>query len=259
MCKYIYILLFLFSFSAQAQNKTSELTPAAATEEKKDFFNLTAYEPFYFLYNSDTSKVQASFKFKIAKDINLFLGYTHLLFWQLNKDSMPLKDVNYNPELFYRFEKVKHLGQIDMVGLGHKSNGKEGLESRSYNYVGVNLSPRFDIRKNISLSTRIKFRYIFAAEENKDLMKYISPVEFQGFLNAFSYGVVEKAQLNFRVYPGGNFGEHWGRGGEEIGISFRIRGLEITPSFYLQYFQGYAENLLEYNQFQQTFRAGILL
>ena len=239
-----------------------EVLPTAEKEERKDMFNLTSYDPVYFIYSERSTKVQASFKYKLLRDYNLYGGYTHLILWDLNGESRPFLDVNYNPELFYRwdFKGEGFLESIDAIAYGHLSNGKELGESRSMDYTAGRFNFKTKLKKNRVLRTSLKVRIMGNFDqENEELRKYYGPFELKFTLTEFLTGVIDKGEITGRFYTGGNFGEDFSKGGQEIGLSFRIYGLEITPAFYIQYFHGYSEALRFFDQKENIIRFGLLL
>ena len=256
-----YILVFLMMVPWTPAN-AQDSTPSVEQEEKRDAFNLTAYKPVYFLYHDRSSKIQASFKYKLIRDYNLFFSYTHLILWNLNEESRPFYDVNYNPELFYRwtYETSNPLESIDLIPYGHISNGKESLDSRSVDYVATQFNFKNKISKNMVFKSGIKLRYLHNFDDtNSDIQSYFGPLEINLSLTEFRRGFIDKGEISARVYSGGKWGDDLSKGGHEIGFTFRIMGLEITPAFYLQYFNGYSESLRYYNERESIVRFGILL
>lgn len=50
-----------------------------------------------------------------------------------------------------------------------------------------------------------------------------------------------------------------GKGGREAGLVYHVGSANFNPAIYLQYFSGYAESLLHYNQKNNKIRLGLLL
>ncbi len=90
-------------------------------------------------WNSD-AKFQISVRHRITNSTlpfktYLFFTYTQKAFWDVFKESFPFRDLNYNPTigigraLVY---KNRLLGAIALQ-FEHESNGKDGIDSRSWN------------------------------------------------------------------------------------------------------------------------------
>lgn len=221
---------------------------------------LERHNPFYFAYGNPATKVQLSFKVALIRKVPLYFGYTQLIFWKLNEDSKPFNDATYNPELFYRwnFSQTGLIKSLDIGGFEHNSNGKGGADSRSYNqsYLRLNLSTETE-RWVFKISPEVTHLYDFD-ETNRDLREYVGPFSLQLSLIQLFDGWVDKGELTFKVRPGGNFGQRFDRGGYQVSYAFRLGGLDIVPSFYVQYYHGYGENLLNYNQRVDVFRGGFM-
>ena len=92
-----------------------EAVPNPVEEEKRDKFNLTYYEPLYFLFGNPTSKVNFSFKYQGIRDFPLYLGYVQHIFWLLKDDSKPFRDANFNPRVFYRYSFDKNDRRLSIL------------------------------------------------------------------------------------------------------------------------------------------------
>ena len=106
------------------------------------------------------------------------------------------------------------------------------------------------------LSFSTKFSYIYGVDkENPNLREYIGPVEMK-----LSYGqiipVIDRySELSVRVFPGSSLS----KGGQEVGLSVQFGFLPVTSSLYLQYYNGYAESLLNYDKHLSVWRVGVVL
>jgi phospholipase A1 len=102
------------------------------SEQSNTFNNLnqnekfTTYMPTYFIFGKHDLKLQFSFKYRLANSIPLYFGYGQLMFWNIYEKSMAFREINYIPEVFYRFldQKDTIIKSID-VGHIHNSNGKK--------------------------------------------------------------------------------------------------------------------------------------
>ena len=89
---------------------------------------------------------QISIRHRLTKSIlpfNTFayLTYTQKSFWNIYAESSPFRDTNYNPGLGlgkYLFHNNKLAGAV-FLQLMHESNGRDGDESRSWNYLSLSM------------------------------------------------------------------------------------------------------------------------
>jgi len=236
-----------------APNKNDRLN-----EEERSI--LERHYPFYFVYGRPLSKLQLSFKAPVVKGIPLYFGYTQFMFWALEEKSKPFRDFTYNPELFYRLgvAKMGFLKSIDFGIYGHNSNGKSDADSRSLDkhYLRFN----FD-REGHRWVTRFgaQLSYLYAFDKtNANIQNYIGPLSLSiSFIQLFD-SWVDKSEVALAVAPGGKFAQDWDRGGYQLSWSFRFGRFDLVPAFYLQYYYGYAETLLNYDQQVSEFRGGII-
>jgi outer membrane phospholipase A len=237
----------------------AEKAPAAEKIDREDSSILERHYPFYFVYGEPLSKLQLCFKAPVLRGQNLYFAYTQVMFWALQEDSKPFRDLTYNPELFYRWETPwTLLKSIDFGLIGHTSNGRLGGESRSYdmNYLRFN-TERTGHRWLTRMSAQVAYLHGFDPT-NRDIQKYVSPLSLSiSFVQLFD-AWFDKSEVAFSAWPGGKFADKWGQGGYEVSWSFRLGAIKIVPAFYLQYYYGYAEALLNYDQHVREFRGGLI-
>ncbi len=208
--------------------------------------------------NRTEAKFQISFKFPVVKDLfgentgHLYAAYTNRSFWQVyNKNSAPFRETNHQPELWLRFyNDWQFLGLrniINDIGIVHQSNGRGGDLSRSWNRIYA----RFIFEKdNLAFSVQPWYRIKEDADndDNPDIEDYLGNVEFLG---AYKWG-----EQQFGLMLRNNFDSDRNRGAAQIDWSFplygRLRG-------YVQWFNGYGENLIDYNQNVNSIGVGIKL
>jgi hypothetical protein len=104
-------LAFLFAsmvlFAANTQEPPQTVPPGG---QKNEELSLSFYNPLYILFGNkdDQVKVQLSFKYDlfygIINNLGLYLAYTQLMDWRLYDKSSPFRDINFNPEVFWRLE-----------------------------------------------------------------------------------------------------------------------------------------------------------
>lgn len=232
--------------------------------------DFSVYQPMYFLLSVDPeleqSKFQFSFKYRLfnpkgylaekAPWVSGFhLAYTQRSIWDLKSDSKPFEDTSYMPEVFYLLPKIDlNIQQVSAFGVQggfqHESNGKGGTDSRSTNYLyieptlGLHLMGPY----HLNISPKI-FTYVANEDQNNgDLADY------RGYFD-LALGIIdpEGVALSSHLW--------WAEAGPtvQLDLSYPMnRLLGKNLNFYLQaeYFSGYAETLLHYDQRQDVFRLG---
>jgi len=103
----------------------------------------------YLLLGYDTSElndgtvVRLQISFKIRAFVRgLYVAFTQRLFQDLSSKSNPIYDVNYEPEVFYRYDvsqavAAKTYLRWVQIAFSHLSNGREGDASRSWSILYV--------------------------------------------------------------------------------------------------------------------------
>ncbi len=232
--------------------------------------DLSVYEPMYFLLGVDPgldqSKFQFSFKYRlfnpkgylaeIAPWVTGFhLGYTQRSIWDLKGDSKPFDDTSYMPEAFYLLPKLElNLARISAFGIQggfqHESNGRAGVDSRSTNYLyikpimGVHLAGPYHMKIAPKIYTYVKNE----DQNNGDLADYRGYVDLEvGIMDP------EGVALSSHLW--------WARKGPSVQLDLTYsmtRLLGKSLNFYLQaqYFSGYAETLIRYDERSDAFRLG---
>jgi phospholipase A1/A2 len=233
----------------------------------------SAYEPMYFLAGVDPgldqSKFQFSFNYRlfnprgyladIAPWISGFrLAYTQRSIWDLKNDSKPFEDTSYMPELFYLLPKIDlHIDRVSafgvQVGFQHESNGKGGTDSRSTNYLyikptlGIHLGGPY----HLEISPKV-FAYVDNEDENNgDLDDYRGNIDLE-------IGLIDPESLALYSHL------WWGdKGGSiQLDLTYPMNALlGKNLNFYLQaqYFNGYAESLIHYDERHDAFRLGFAI
>ena len=203
--------------------------------------------------NSDV-KFQISLSIRLTNAVLpwnsfLFLFYTQKTFWNVFQNSMPMHDLKFNPGIGWSkpfFNKGRYAGKLTML-VEHESNGRDGLDSRSWNRVSFYGSTIIDDW----LMVHAKFWIpIIDGENNRDILKYCgiyqSGVVVTTPNKKFSFGLtmVKRSgwNLNFNTI---------------LEASWKVHE-KSNLNLFAQYYNGYGESLLDYNQFHSRLRVGIV-
>ncbi|MEM9403494.1 MAG: phospholipase A [Pseudomonadota bacterium] len=196
---------------------------------------------------------QISFKAPIWRnmfgtELNTYFAYTSKSWWQVANDdfSSPFRETNYMPELFVRDVKGLNVLGLDVVGwtLGvvHESNGREQGLSRSWNRVvgraGIQLSD------DISLFTQLWYRIPDDEDDNPNEYR------FYGYGDVRAVWTPNRDTFTAMLRPGTDKTSYeltWSR---PISRVFRL---------YASYYNGYGENLLDYDFNMRRFTIGVAL
>ncbi|GAB3481266.1 phospholipase A [Marinomonas epiphytica] len=208
--------------------------------------------------DSTEFKYQISLKFPLVYDVvgkntSLWLGYTQLSYWQAYNEniSAPFRDTNYEPELFISTQpESEFLGikpEYVSYGVVHESNGQSGNLSRSWNRVYVDFL--FE-KENTAISIKPWYRFPENSEEddNPDIDDYYGYGEIRLLHVVDDYSIDVMLRNNLKLSDN--------KGAFQIGFNFPLWG---KSRGYLQYFNGYGQSLLDYNNHTQSIGMGIML
>lgn len=227
----------------------------------KDKMNpYSLYQDAYFISGEPDTKIQFSFKYGLSDwNFNLYFAYTQTMFWDLKKESRPFSDINFNPEIFYRFDfSASTLNFIDLGLYEHKSNGKDGESSRSYDRSYIRFKLIFPLLGKSFLTFTNKFFRLYRLNDNRDLKNYTGFYEARlELLNITNEGF-GFSKIYFNFFAGGKNSELLDNGGKELGVAFKFNLHTLNPSLFFQIYDGYFENLILYNARRTSYRVGIL-
>jgi len=243
-------------------------TPSSAFDNFRSA--LSEYQPMYFSIGTrdqTTARFQLSAKYRLFSPAgdrpatwgeNFYLGYTQTSLWDLQGDSMPFIDTTFNPSVFWLNNSLwtsqSQNWRVGMnTGVEHRSNGKDGDDSRSVNdaYIEPALFYRFDSGSTLSFAPRVK-SYFGVASENRDYSDYAGHVDWKLRWEQDGGAVVSA------MYRQGDAK----RRTTQLDFNWPLKRtfLNMNGYLHLQYFNGYGETLLGYNQRNESqFRIGLSL
>ncbi len=200
-------------------------------------------------------KYQISFKQLLTRktlplDSYLFLTYTQTAFWNVYAASSPFAEINFNPGISLGkpvYNSKERLIGMAFLNAQHESNGRDSIYSRSWNKIAISFHARISDRINMSLEGWYPVRY---KKDNPDLMEYLGP----GELN-FSYNLEPKnLALELMLRKGLNW--EW-KGAVKMRLLYRPFEMR-THRLTLEWFHGYGESLINYNNLSSMIRIGFL-
>ncbi|MDX8400726.1 MAG: phospholipase A [Gallionellaceae bacterium] len=211
-------------------------------------------------YALDTRDIKFQISLKLALADNkefgsLWLAYTQLSFWQFydRTNSQPFRETNYSPEVIYSFQPFE--SSILNFGVIHQSNGEANPRSRSWNryYIqpGVDIIDSDGVRLLLKVRWWKRFLEASAADNNSDITDFLGYREVElryDYKNSWRISAIGRSksgQLDIAA-PWTSWlmldGEY-----------------EQSANVHIQYFRGYGESLLDYNQYHESWGVGLSL
>lgn len=183
---------------------------------------------------------------------SLWFAYTQRSFWQFydSKNSRPFRENNYEPEFIWSVP-ASDSGILNL-GYVHQSNGEANPRSRSWDRIYI--QPGFEYSAGgtrIALSARWwqRLQEDPLGDDNPDIVNYLGYREFT--LRYIEEGVLEVEALSRIASIQVDVAAPWT-------ALFGLEGkLEDVPNIHLQYFNGYGESLLDYNQSHVSWGVGL--
>lgn len=272
MNRLITVLLCMLLASAYNFRSVAQLL---SVKEQEEFVDSLKHEldfgPYFGLYKDNyftvgtalghkPTRTNSDVKFQISMAIRitnatlpwhsyLFLMYTQKTFWNVFENSMPMRDINFNPGIGWTkpfFSKDRYLGKMTLL-IEHESNGRDSIQSRSWNRIALCGSTIV----NNWLMVHSKFWIpIVDGENNRDILNYTGLWQAGAVFNTtdreFTWGITLMKRKGWNL----NFNT-------VLEFTWRIYD-KSNLNLFFQYYNGYGENLLDYNQYHSRLRAGIV-
>lgn len=260
------------------QELSSASNPYVITPHKRNYFlpytysdepNEAPYREAGFVdgdneLNHAEAKFQLSLKIPVLKDVfmvddAIFFGFTLKSFWQVyNSDiSAPFRETNYQPEAFWvaplDWNPFEDDGSYLSVGVEHQSNGRNLPLSRSWNRVYMNFLWEegrwaFSFKPWYRLPEDDKSDPAdTSGDDNPDIERYMGHFEFTSVYRRHDQEVSLMFRNNLRQDNYGAVQIDW-----TFPLWQRIRG-------HVQYFNGYGESMIDYDERIERIGIGFLL
>jgi phospholipase A1 len=263
-----------FDPDAGGAESTGTLPTLRAASRLKRYYadHFSAHEPMYFIFGGDkpAAKFQLSMKYRLLEDIGplasrfpqlrgLHVAYTQRSLWDITSASSPFYDTSYMPEFLFESlaDDTGRHGGFSWLGyqaaFQHESNGRDGAGSRSVNTFYIRPMMVFGDPEGWRLILRPKFFvYLGSLGENGNIKNYRGYSELRAIFG-------RNNRLSISVT--GRMGQHFDKGSAQFDVSYPTEFLTGNFATYLlaQYWTGYGESLLHYDQRGSKLRFGISL
>lgn len=255
------------------QPSSSPVTNAAPVYQLGEYFgtHLSFYEPIFFIAGSHPAvEFQVSLKYKILdfKDdwdplTHLYFAYTQTSFWSAFVRDPSFYDTSYKPSGFFYYPDVfrNKLLQVDLqFGGEHESNGRGGTEERSFNTGYVQPTVTVDLPDNFQFTLQPRAWFYFIVGDNDtNIADYRGYADLRTAVTWNDPKSRENIQLATRL----RVGDEANHAGLQVDLRFNLANTPVlrkfNPAIQLQYFTGYGQTLLQYDQPSNGYRAGLCL
>jgi outer membrane phospholipase A len=226
------------------------------------------HEPIYYIYGLEApaAKFQFSFKYRLTGEAaqssssvpalrGLYFAYTQRSLWDVDAKSSPFYDTSYMPELFYEWLAPGERGPDAgfhwlglQTGYQHESNGKADADSRSMNTLYARLS--FVIGPLNGWHAIISPKVYYYLDASDKLATYRGDGDL-----TVALARNDAAQLSVTTRAG----SVKGKGSVQVDLTqpINIPWINLHAYAHLQYFDGYGESLLNYDQRSSVWRLGV--
>lgn len=260
------LVILIFAINAELHSQAIIIRRDTVESVFKNSPSFTIFKHNYFITGAPIgatptsttadAKFQISFKQRLL-DRPLPGGlYAHIIFtqksfWDIYRESLPFRETNYNPGLWLAkpiFTKDLLAG-VATFSLEHESNGRDSIFSRSWNYFAVGYVHLFSQKLAVYIKGRVPFKS--KSETNPDILKYVGYLECEVQWLA----IRNKLSVDIVARKGATWDE---RGSLQADLSFKPSKRKGNQYLVLQWYHGYAENLIDYQEKSSILRFGIM-
>jgi outer membrane phospholipase A len=145
------------------------------------------------------------------------------------------------------------------IGGEHKSNGKSGADSRSWNRFYAEARTEFKLA-HITMGWNTRVFYLYDLDEgNRDIRHQLGFLETSLIIRGIWPSVLNDGEAYITLNPGGNWNPKHIQGSREIGFRFRTPIKSFDPYIFFQLYSGMNESQLMYKQDRTTWRIGLAI
>jgi phospholipase A1 len=230
---------------------------------------LSDNDPMYFIVGARegySARFQLSLKYRLFDQsaglgqdrpwlAGFYFGYTQNSLWDLSEKSKPFRDTSYKPSLFWKWDRTDDQTWIDSfrVGVEHESNGGGAGRSRSVNTAFARADWRWTYADDSKFEFTPRLNFYFDKDENPDIAQYRGHVDWRlRYDSGHNWISTAVARVGSEQ-----------RGSLLLDVSRRVRDLRFGPIggyLHFQYFNGYGEDILDYNVRRKwQFRVGFAI
>lgn len=206
--------------------------------------------------NTADIKYQISFKQLVTRatlplNSYLFLTYSQKAFWDVYSLSSPFAEINFNPGLGLGkpvFNKEGRIFGMAELKFEHESNGRDSLDSRSWNrLIGAFHTP-LGRRTILSVKAWVPIAY---QENHPDILDYVGLGEVKVEQTIINNKLV--ADLTLRKGLKGMKGAATSR------LLYKLFNNSSNQFVVLEWFVGHSESLIDYNKYTSMVRVGYVI
>jgi phospholipase A1 len=184
----------------------------------------------------------------------LHFGYSQRSWWDISEPSAPFQEHNYNPEVFWDFSRstittsplltnLRNLFFIDRIGVEHQSNGLN--EERSRSWDRAYLEREFMFSEALSFNLKL-WHVLNKGEFNEDISDFLGDAQLTTHIT-----LNNMFDLDIKTMKG----HETGKVSYQVDLTLPMSQW-VNSKFFLSYYDGYGEALINYNVRSKSLRAG---
>lgn len=266
MKRLLFFCILLSGFFTQYNLFGQRLTRVQVYDTIKEMPSFSVYKDNYFLSgvptNKDINKNTADIKYQISfkqlvtraslpLNSYLFVTYSQKAFWDVYSKSSPFAEINFNPGVGLGkpvFNKEGEIFGLAELKFEHESNGRDSLESRSWNRITGVFNTPLGRRTILTVKAWVPIAY---TENHPDILDYVGLGEIK----------VEQTIINNRLIADLTIrkGLKGLKGAASTRVFYKLFNNSGNQYLMLEWFAGYSESLIDYNKYTSMLRLGYVI